>query len=115
MRIFIAPPFTSCAAVTCPPGLPGTWERSYPKGRTDLEFVGKYSECFAGVRLVIEFKYVSNAAFKKLKTTIEDFRPRAEDTEQITGYVGGIEGGIPGGKGDPACDLLFWESGVSGV
>ena len=40
-----------------------TWnvERSYPKGRTDLEFVGKYSECFAGVRMVIEFKYFSNA------------------------------------------------------
>ncbi len=32
-----------------------TWnvERSYPKGRTDLEFVGKYNECHAGVRMVI--------------------------------------------------------------
>ena len=77
-----------------------TWnvERSYPKGRTDLEFVGKYSESFAGVRMVIEFKYVSNAAFKKLKTTIEDFRPRAEDTEQITGYVEGLREEYPEAK-----------------
>ena len=77
-----------------------TWnvERSYPKGRTDLEFVGKYSECFAGVRLVIEFKYVSNAAFKKLKTTIDDFTLRAEDTEQITGYVEGLREEYPEAK-----------------
>ena len=77
-----------------------TWnvERSYPKGRTDLEFVGKFSECFAGVRLVIEFKYVSNAAFKKLKTTIDDFTLRAEDTEQITGYVEGLREEYPEAK-----------------
>ncbi|MCP4405928.1 MAG: hypothetical protein GY801_52625 [bacterium] len=31
-----------------------TWnvERSYPKGRTDLEFVGKYHEKYAGLRIV---------------------------------------------------------------
>ncbi|MEZ4527277.1 MAG: PD-(D/E)XK nuclease domain-containing protein [Desulfobacterales bacterium] len=42
-----------------------TWnvERSYPKGKTDLEFVGKFHEKFAGVRMVIRFKYFSNAQF----------------------------------------------------
>ncbi len=36
-----------------------TWnaERSYPQGKSDLEFVGKYHEKFAGLRWVIEFKY----------------------------------------------------------
>jgi hypothetical protein len=39
-----------------------TWnlERLYPQGRSDLEFVGKYHEKFAGLRWVIEFKYFSN-------------------------------------------------------
>jgi len=74
-----------------------TWnvERSYPEGRTDLEFVGKYSECFAGVRMVVEFKYFSNAEFTKLKTAIDDFEPREEDTKQIAGYVEGLKREYP--------------------
>lgn len=74
-----------------------TWnvERSYPKGRTDLEFVGKYHEKFAGKRIVIEFKYFSNAEFKKLKTAIGDFALREEDTKQIAGYVGGLKNEYP--------------------
>ena len=77
-----------------------TWnlERSYPKGRTDLEFVGKFSECFAGVRMVIEFKYFSNAEFNRLKTPIEDFELRKEDTEQIAGYVEGLRREYPEAK-----------------
>jgi hypothetical protein len=77
-----------------------TWnvERSYPRGRTDLEFVGKYSECFAGVRMVIEFKYFSNAAFEKLGTTIDDFKLQDEDIEQIAGYVEGLKGEYPEAK-----------------
>jgi hypothetical protein len=77
-----------------------TWnlERSYPKGRTDLEFVGKYSECFAGVRMVIEFKYYSNTAFDKLKTTIDDFELQEADTEQIAGYVEGLKQEYPEAK-----------------
>jgi hypothetical protein len=77
-----------------------TWnvERSYPKGRTDLEFVGKYSECFAGVRMVIEFKYYSNTAFEKLKTTIDAFDLQKADTEQIAGYVEGLMGEYPEAK-----------------
>jgi hypothetical protein len=74
-----------------------TWnvERSYPKGRTDLEFVGKFNECFAGIRMVIEFKYYSNAEFNKLKTPIEDFNVQPEDTAQIAGYVEGLRREYP--------------------
>ncbi len=74
-----------------------TWnlERSYPKGRTDLEFVGKYSDCFAGVRMVIEFKYLSNAAFRKLKTTIDAFQLQPQDTTQIAGYAEGLRQEYP--------------------
>ena len=77
-----------------------TWnvERSYPKGRSDLEFVGKYNECFAGVRMVIEFKYVSNAALEKRKLAIEDFELQAGDTEQIAGYVEGLRQEYPEAK-----------------
>ena len=74
-----------------------TWnvERSYPKGRTDLEFVGKYHESFAGVRMVIEFKYYSNAEFGKCKTTVEDFQLREDDTKQIAGYAEGLKREYP--------------------
>jgi hypothetical protein len=66
-----------------------TWnmERSYASGKSDLEFVGKYHEKFAGLRWVIEFKYYSNSEFRKLATTIDAFQLRPEDTVQINGYV----------------------------
>jgi hypothetical protein len=69
-----------------------TWnvERSYPSGKSDLEFVGKHHERFAGLRWVIEFKYVSNTGFKKFKTSIEGFELQEEDKEQIAGYVEGL-------------------------
>ncbi len=66
-------------------------ERSYPKGRTDLEFVGKHQEKFARIRMVIEFKYYSNREFRKRKTTLEDFQPQKEDSLQIDGYVEGLK------------------------
>jgi len=74
-----------------------TWnvERSYPQGRSDLEFVGKYHEKFAGLRMVIEFKYYSNAEFNKLKTTLADFRVQDADTQQIAGYVQGLRQEYP--------------------
>ncbi len=74
-----------------------TWnvERSYPKGRTDLEFVGKYHEKYAGLRLVIEFKYYSNTEFKQFRTTIDEFHLQDEDTEQIAGYVEGLRQEYP--------------------
>lgn len=70
-------------------------ERSYPQGRSDLEFVGKYHERFAGVRIVIEFKYFSNAELKKMKTTIKKFSLKEEDTIQIAGYVEGVKQEYP--------------------
>jgi hypothetical protein len=77
-----------------------TWnvERFYPSGKSDLEFVGKYHEKFAGLRWVIEFKYYSNAAFRKLDTTIEAFSLQAEDTQQIAGYVEGLQWEYPEAK-----------------
>lgn len=70
-------------------------ERSYPKGRSDLEFVGKYHESHAGTRIVIEFKYYSNSQFSRFKTSIEDFQLREEDTEQIKGYIEGLKEEYP--------------------
>ncbi|MBF0413413.1 MAG: AAA family ATPase [Desulfamplus sp.] len=70
-------------------------ERSYPQGRSDLEFVGKYHERFAGVRIVIEFKYFSNSELKKMRTTVKKFDLREEDTLQIAGYVEGLKQEYP--------------------
>jgi hypothetical protein len=74
-----------------------TWnvERSYPQGRTDLEFVGKYHEQFAGLRFVIEFKYYSNAEFARYHTPLEEFAVQEEDTRQIAGYVEGLRQEYP--------------------
>ncbi|MBF0202371.1 MAG: AAA family ATPase [Desulfamplus sp.] len=73
-------------------------ERSYPSGRTDLEFVGKFNECFADTRMVIEFKYFSNAEFRKFKCAINDFMLRDDDVEQIEGYVKGLKTEYPEAK-----------------
>jgi hypothetical protein len=74
-----------------------TWhiERSYPQGKSDLEFVGKSNEKFAGMRWVIEFKYYSNTKFKKLKARIEEFELIEDDTNQIKGYVEGLQKEYP--------------------
>jgi hypothetical protein len=71
-------------------------ERSYPQGKSDLEFVGKYHEKFAGLRWVIEFKYYSNTEFrKKFKTSIEKFKLIEADTSQLKGYVKGLKKEYP--------------------
>ncbi|ETW99960.1 MAG: ATPase AAA [Candidatus Entotheonella factor] len=77
-----------------------TWnvERSYPQGKSDLEFVGKYHEKFAGLRWVIEFKYYSNAELSRLKTGIESFELQHEDVEQVAGYVEGLKMEYPEAK-----------------
>lgn len=69
-----------------------TWniERSYPQGRSDLEFVGKYNEKFAGIRWLIEFKYLSHRASSKIKEPLTSFTPRQEDITQISGYAAGL-------------------------
>jgi hypothetical protein len=71
-------------------------ERSYPKGKTDLEFVGKYNEKFANLRWVIEFKYYSVTEFKrKFKASLAAFELQAEDTEQVHGYAEGLRQEFP--------------------
>ena len=74
-----------------------TWhvERSYPQGRSDLEFVGKFNEIYADLRWVIEFKYFSNTEFRKFKTGIKEFQLQEEDTEQIKGYAEGLRQEYP--------------------
>ena len=66
-----------------------TWnvERSYPSGKSNLEF--------AGLRWVIEFKYYSNSEFRRLNTSIDAFELQPEDTQQIAGYVGGLRAQYP--------------------
>ncbi len=62
-----------------------TWnvERSYPTGRSDLEFVGKYHERFAGLHWVIEFKYLSNAEFARRHATPDTFPLQTEDARRL--------------------------------
>ncbi len=57
--------------------------------------MGKYHEQFAGMRIVIEFKYLSNTAFKELKTTIEALQLQDDDTQQLAGYVEGLKREYP--------------------
>lgn len=77
-----------------------TWnlERSYPQGKSDLEFVGKYHEQFAGLRWVIEFKYFSNSAMQEKKIRLEQFKLIATDDEQIRGYAQGLQQEYPEAK-----------------
>lgn len=74
-----------------------TWnlERSYPKGRSDLEFVGKYLEKFANLRIIIEFKYISNSEFIKRFQNIDAITLKDEDVRQIDGYVAGLKKEYP--------------------
>ncbi|MCP4132875.1 MAG: AAA family ATPase [bacterium] len=74
-----------------------TWnlERSYPQGKSDLEFVGKYNTDFAGFRYIIEFKYYSNNEVKKQKLDIKNFQLIPADKEQLDGYCRGLKQEYP--------------------
>ncbi|MDM8549324.1 PD-(D/E)XK nuclease domain-containing protein [Desulfobacterales bacterium HSG2] len=50
---------------------------------------------FAGKRIVIEFKYYSNAKAKERGINIGTFALREKDTEQIAGYVEGLKQEYP--------------------
>ena len=78
-----------------------TWalEKSYAGGRTDLEFIGKYHNKFAGLRYLLEFKYYSNARWNKISRTlpgpaagkkssgkISQFQAPGKDIEQLKAY-----------------------------
>jgi len=73
-----------------------TWnvERSYPEGRSDLEFVGKFNERFAGLRWIIEFKYYSGAEFSRFNKTPETFELQPEHEQQVQGYGKGLSRNI---------------------
>ena len=74
-----------------------TWniERSYPQGKTDLEFVGKFHTVFAKLWYVIEFKYYSNARVAKEKIVLKDFQLNPKDAEQIEGCCTGLKQEYP--------------------
>jgi len=77
-----------------------TWniERSYPKGRSDLEFVGKFHERFAGIRWIIEFKYFSNTEYARMKYAIDNCIYAQKDAEQIRGYAQDLQEEYPKAK-----------------
>ena len=74
-----------------------TWnmERSYPKGKSDLEFVGKYHEKFAGLRWVLEFKYIANSKLQRDQLTIDTFTLPANAQAQLQGYASGLQQEYP--------------------
>ncbi|MCP4146472.1 MAG: AAA family ATPase, partial [bacterium] len=65
-------------------------EKSYAGGRTDLEFIGKFHTRFAGLRFLLEFKYYSNARWKKSSVKIDGkislFQPPEKDLKQLKAY-----------------------------
>jgi hypothetical protein len=77
-----------------------TWslESSYASGRTDLEFIGKYHTKFNGLRYLLEFKYFSNARWKKMSkqtsqkkgrknaSLISQFQAPEKDIKQLQAY-----------------------------
>ena len=94
-----------------------TWnvERSYPSGKSDLEFVGKYHERFSSLRWVIEFKYFSNIELARLKTPIEEFEVQEEDTRQIRGYAEGLIQEYPAAKIRPWVISCFGDQVIPGL
>lgn len=61
-------------------------EKSYPGGRTDLEFVGKFDNRFSNLRFLLEFKYYSNAQLAKTGNTIDQFKAPEKDIAQLKTY-----------------------------
>ncbi|MEM7532888.1 MAG: AAA family ATPase [Chloroflexota bacterium] len=70
-----------------------TWhvERPYANGKSDLEFVGKFNEKFAGLRWITEFKYYSKAKMQEKNINIADFEALDEDIDQLRGYARDLE------------------------
>jgi hypothetical protein len=60
---------------------------------------------------VIEFKYYSNTELKKSKTTIENWKLRQKDTQQIAGYVEGLKPEYPEAKIEPFVIYCFGNQG----
>jgi len=92
-----------------------TIEYSYPFGRSDLEFIGKYSEKFSGRRWIIEFKYYSNIDFQKFRCKPDEFQLQKGDIEQISGYAIDLKKGMPGSRCITSYHLLFWQYRIQGI
>ena len=84
----------------------------YPKGHTDLEFVGKYNEKHAGLRIVIEFKYFSNTKFiKAFKCKTDDFQLQENDALQLKKYIADIKKEWPRATIEPYLIYCFGNQG----
>ena len=59
-------------------------ERSYVTGRTDLEFIGKFHTQFAGLRYLLEFKYYSNAKWKKIRKELPGSKEGKKTKDKIS-------------------------------
>ncbi|MEM7538461.1 MAG: AAA family ATPase [Chloroflexota bacterium] len=66
-------------------------ERSYPSGKSDLEFVGKFNEKFADMHWVIEFKYYSKSKMQEKNVDLATFDVLDEDADQVMGYVNDLK------------------------
>ena len=62
-------------------------ESSHASGRSDLEMEGKFHTPFAGLRFLMEFKYISNAKLQNRKSEIDTFQPPELDWAQLEGYA----------------------------
>ncbi|MEM7533755.1 MAG: AAA family ATPase, partial [Chloroflexota bacterium] len=65
-------------------------ETSYPKGKSDLEFIGKNERQFAGMHWIIEFKYYSKTKMREKDVKIQTFEAVADDIVQVQGYGEGL-------------------------
>lgn len=72
-----------------------TIEHSYPSGRSDLEFIGKYNEKFSGRRWIVEFKYYSNTEFHKFRCKPDEFQLQKGDIQQVSGYAMDLKNEYP--------------------
>ncbi|MCP4214812.1 MAG: AAA family ATPase, partial [bacterium] len=68
----------------------------------DLEFIGKFHTQFAGLRYLLEFKYFSNAKWKKSggdkAGSIARFQPSEADIHQLRAYEKEWKKEHPGGE-----------------
>ena len=73
-------------------------ETSYPKGKSDLEFVGKNERQFAGMHWIIEFKYYSRRKMREKEINVKTFQSVKEDVSQVQGYGEGLRQKSPDAK-----------------
>ncbi|MEM7538738.1 MAG: PD-(D/E)XK nuclease domain-containing protein [Chloroflexota bacterium] len=65
-------------------------ETSYPKGKSDLEFIGKNEQQFAGMHWILEFKYYSKTKMREKDVDLQTFEALGDDIAQVQGYGEGL-------------------------